>query len=90
MTERSIALHTFHMKRTTFMVDEAVLEEAKTALGAKTYSETLDMALREAIRVKKVMNLTSYFGKDLWKGDLREMRRDRFRKPLSRPAQVGK
>jgi Arc/MetJ family transcription regulator len=78
------------MKRTTFMVDEALLEEAKTSLGAKNYSETLDLALREAIRVRKVMNLTSYFGKDLWKGDLAEMRADRLNKPLSRKAQAGK
>jgi len=56
------------------MVDETLLEEAKTILGAKNYSEALDLALREAIRVRKVMNLTSYFGKDLWKGDLAEMR----------------
>ena len=72
------------------MVDEAVLEEAKTTLGAKNYSDTLDIALREAIRVRKVMNLTSYFGKDLWTGDLAEMRQDRPRKPLSRHAQAGK
>ena len=77
------------------MVDDAVLEEAKAALGAKNYSETLDLALREAIRTRKVMGLTSYFGKDLWHGDLEEMRRDRFPaplnpKPISRKAQVGK
>jgi Arc/MetJ family transcription regulator len=78
------------MKRTTFMVDEALLEEAKITLGAKNYSEALDIALREAIRVKKVMNLTSYFGKDLWNGDLTEMREDRPHKPLARRAVVGK
>lgn len=72
------------------MVDEALLEEAKTVLGAKNYSETLDMALREAIRVKNVMGLTEYFGKGLWHGDLKEMRRDRFPKPLARKAKAGK
>jgi hypothetical protein len=72
------------------MVDETLLDEAKTVLAAKNYSETLEMALREAIRVKKVMNLTSYFGKDLWKGDLSEMREDRPHKPLSRRAHAGK
>ena len=78
------------MKRTTFMVDEALLEEAKTVLGAKNYSETLEMALKEAIRVKKVESLTDYFGKDLWEGDLAEMREDRPRKPLARRARAGK
>ena len=72
------------------MVDETRLEEAKTALGAKNYTDTLDIALREAIRTRKVMNLTSYFGKDLWEGDLAEMRKDRSPKPLSRQAKAGK
>ena len=72
------------------MVDEPLLEEAKAVLGAKNYSDALDIALREAIRTRKVMNLTSYFGKDLWEGDLAEMRKDRFPKPLSRQAKAGK
>ena len=72
------------------MVDETLLEEAKTVLGAKNYSDTLDLALHEAIRTRTVMNLTSYFGKDLWDGDLAEMRKDRFGGPLSRPAKAGK
>lgn len=72
------------------MVDEALLDEAKTALGAKNYSETLDMSLRETIRVKNVMGLTEYFGKDLWKGDLKEMRGERVPTLLSRPARAGK
>ena len=72
------------------MVDEALLEEAKTVLAAKNYSEALDMSLRETIRTRKVMNLTGYFGKDLWEGDLAEMRKDRFDKPMSRQAKAGK
>jgi hypothetical protein len=82
LDSRAEPAHTFHMKRTTFMVDEALLEEAKTVLGAKNYSETLDKALREAIRSSRVMHLTTYFGTDIWKGDLAEMRRDRFREPV--------
>ena len=78
------------MKRTTFMVDETLLEEAKTVLGAKNYSATLEIALKEVIRIRRVMNLTSYFGKDLWKGDLAEMRQHRFIKPLARQARAGK
>jgi hypothetical protein len=71
------------------MVNEALLEEAKTVLGGKNYSDTLEIALREAVRVSRVRNLTTYFGTDIWKGDLDEMR-GRSRKPLSRKAQVGK
>lgn len=77
------------MKRTTFMVDEALLEEAKTVLGGKNYSDTLEIALREAVRAFRVRNLTSYFGTGIWKGDLDEMR-GRPKKALVRKAQVGK
>jgi hypothetical protein len=77
------------MKRTTFMVDEALLEEAKTVLGGKNYSETLELALREAIRVRRVMNIPSYFGTGIWKGDLDQMR-GKPKKTLSRKAQAGK
>ncbi|HEY3739726.1 MAG TPA: hypothetical protein VGL53_07775 [Bryobacteraceae bacterium] len=77
------------MKRTTFMVDEALLEEAKTVLGAKNYSETLAIALRESISAFRVRNLTTYFGTGIWKGDLDEMR-GRPKSAMTRKAQVGK
>ena len=71
------------------MVDEALLEEAKTVLGGKNYSETLEIALREAIRVRRVMDIPNYFGTGIWKGDLDQMR-GKPKKGLSRKAQVGK
>jgi Arc/MetJ family transcription regulator len=71
------------MKRTNLVLDEQRLEEARKLLGAKTYSETVNKALDEAIRIIKIRSIPQYFGKGLWKGDLAEMREDRPRR-LSR------
>ncbi len=59
------------------MVDQPLLEEAKRALGAKTYSQAVDRALREAVRIAKARGLVEFFGSGVWQGDLGEMRRDR-------------
>jgi len=64
------------MKRTNLVLDEALLEEATRALGQKTYSATVNVALAEAIRVKKLLELPKFFGAGLWHGDLAEMRED--------------
>jgi Arc/MetJ family transcription regulator len=61
------------------MVDQPLLEEAKRALRARTYSEAVDRALREAVRIAKVRGLVDFFGTGAWEGDLAEMRRDRPR-----------
>jgi Arc/MetJ family transcription regulator len=68
------------MKRTNLVLDEQRLEEARKLLGAKTYSETVNKALDEAIRIIKIRSIPQYFGKGLWKGDLSEMREDRPRR----------
>jgi len=39
------------MKRMNVMIDEEVLEEARKASGKKTYSETINHALKEISRV---------------------------------------
>lgn len=38
------------MKRTNLMVDEELLEKARTAAGEKTYSATVNTALEELVR----------------------------------------
>jgi Arc/MetJ family transcription regulator len=48
------------MKRTNLVLDEQLLEEAVRALGVKTYSAAVNLAL----------------GKTVWEGDLSEMRED--------------
>lgn len=62
------------MKRTNLVLDPQLLQEAFTVLGAGTYSETVNIALAEAIRVAKIRGIQRWFGSGIWEGDLAEMR----------------
>ncbi len=68
------------MKRTNLVLDEALLEEAVRVLGAKTYSATVNLALKEALRMKRIQGLADHFGKVEWLGDLSDMREDSRRR----------
>lgn len=68
------------MKRTNVVLEEDLLEEAVRTLGVKTYSAAINQALAEVVRIRKVQSLGEFFGKDLWEGNLSEMREDRPRK----------
>jgi hypothetical protein len=65
------------MKRTNVVLDEEILEQATRLLGQKTYSATINFALREAIRIQKVQGIRQFFGQGLWEGNLSQMREDR-------------
>jgi Arc/MetJ family transcription regulator len=65
------------MKRTNLVLDEELLGEAVRVLGARTYSATVNMALRDAVRLKRLQSLSDFLGKGLWQGDLAAMREDR-------------
>ena len=64
------------MKRTNLVLDAALLNEATRALGLKTYSATVNLALAEVLRVRKIQSLPQFFGRGLWEGNLAEMRED--------------
>jgi len=73
------------MKRTNLVLDEQILEEATRELGLKTYSATVNYALKEVLRIRRVEGLADFFGSNLWQGDLTKMREDRTaRKPRRR------
>ena len=82
------------MKRTNLVLDGDILEEARRALGTKTYSETVNKALAESVRQHKMRSIVEFFGKGLWEGDLSEMREDRPRRhaqlKTTRPSAPGK
>jgi Arc/MetJ family transcription regulator len=65
------------MKRTNLVLDEQILEEATRELGLKTYSATVNYALKEILRIRKVEGLAEFFGRNLWRGNLSKMREDR-------------
>lgn len=59
------------------MLDEQLLEQTVAALGARTYSAAVNQALAETVRRSQLERMTGFFGKDLWDGQLSEMREDR-------------
>lgn len=65
------------MKRTTLVLDEDLLEEATRVIAARTYSATVNTALAELIRIRKVQSLPGFFGSGIWEGSLEEMPEDR-------------
>jgi Arc/MetJ family transcription regulator len=68
------------MKRTNVILDEKLLEEATKLSGERTYSATINAALKELIRTLKVREgLKLMSGSGWWEGDLAEMRGDKPR-----------
>jgi Arc/MetJ family transcription regulator len=65
------------MKRTNLVLDERLLDEATRVLASRTYSATVNTALAELIRVRKVQSIPSFLQSGIWQGNLAEMRRDR-------------
>jgi len=72
------------MKRTNLVLSEDLLEEATRLSGAKTYSGTVNMALRDFVQRIRARRILSLAGSGLWEGDLADMRRDRPRRPSRR------
>jgi Arc/MetJ family transcription regulator len=58
------------------MLDGEVLEEALRLSGERTYSATVDLALREFVRRARAERILELAGSGLWHGDLGEMRGD--------------
>ena len=64
------------MKRTNLVLDEQILESARSIVGIKTYSEVFKMALPEFLRRKIFGRVDSYASSDIWEGSVADMRRD--------------
>ena len=68
------------MKRTSLVLDRALLEEAQRLSSENTYSKTVDRALAEYVRRARAGRILELAGSGLWEGDLAEMRDDRKRR----------
>ena len=66
----------FHMKRTTLMLDEGLLDEAVRLSGEKSYSAVVRRAVADLVRKIKARQILSLRGSGLWEGSLPEMRDD--------------
>jgi len=67
---------TVHMKRTNLVLDDVLLKSAKAISECKTYSATVNLALREMIDRRTFARIDSFAGSDVWQGDLATMRED--------------
>ena len=72
----NIRVSMIHMKRTNLVLDGALLEEATRLSGERTYSKTVERALREMVRRAKARQILDLAGSGLWQGDLTVMRED--------------
>ncbi len=63
------------MSRMTVTIDDALLEEAKEALGAETRAEAIRTALGEAVRRRRLAQALEQRGQFQLLGDLSELRR---------------
>lgn len=59
------------------MLDEHLLDEATRLSGERTFSRTVERALREFVARAKARRLLDLAGSGLWHGDLAEVRDDR-------------
>lgn len=78
-----------HMKRTNLVLDAELLDTARQMLGARTYSATVNEALAELVRIRRIRELPQFFGSGIWKGELAEMREDRPRRRKANAARRG-
>lgn len=72
------------MKRANLVLDGDRLEEARRLLGTKTYSDTVNLALNEAIKIIKIRSIPDLLGKVKWRGNLSEMREDQPKRATSK------
>jgi Arc/MetJ family transcription regulator len=64
------------MKRTNLVLDGDLLEEATRLSGERTYSRTVERALRDFVRRARARRILELTGSGLWEGDLTVVRED--------------
>ena len=70
-------LHLMCMKRTNLVLDAELLEEATRLSGERTYSRTVERALRDFVKRARARRILDLAGSGLWRGDLAVVRGDR-------------
>lgn len=63
------------MSRMTVTIDDALLEEAKEALGAQTRADAIRTALEEAVQRRRLTQALQQRGQYRLDGDLSDLRR---------------
>lgn len=55
-------VYTTRMKRANLVLDAELLDQVTRALGVKTYSAAVSLALAEVFRLRKMQSLPQFFG----------------------------
>ncbi len=69
------------MRRLSITVDPELLEESKRLAGVRTKRETVELALREFIRTRRMQELAKLAGSDIVDMSPREL--SRWREPAT-------
>lgn len=63
--------------RTNIVIDDALMNDALKATGAKTKKEVVELGLKTLIQLKKQAEVKALRGKLDWQGDLNSLRQTR-------------
>lgn len=66
------------MARTNIDLDEDLIRKARKLTRLKTKRQIVDRALELLVRLENRKGILRYYGAGVWKGDLKESRRNRF------------
>lgn len=70
-------VYTDYMGRTNIVIDEDLVRKARKLTRLKTKREIVDRALELLVRSESRKGILRYYGKGVWKGNLKAMRRSR-------------
>ncbi len=65
------------MGRTNIVLDDKLVRKARKLTRLKTKREIVDRALELLVRSESRKGILRYYGKGIWKGDLKAARRNR-------------
>jgi Arc/MetJ family transcription regulator len=66
------------MARTNIDIDESLIRKARKLTRLKTKRQIVDRALELLVRSESRKGILRYYGKGVWRGDLRASRRNRI------------
>lgn len=65
------------MSRTNIEIDDNLMRKARKLTRLKTKREVVEKALELLVRTESRKGILQYYGSGIWKGDLKESRRNR-------------
>lgn len=70
-------VYTYFVARTNINIDESLIQRARKLTRLKTKRQIVDKALDLLVRTETRKGILQYYGSDIWRGNLKESRRNR-------------